>query len=171
MEPVDFQNLTPEMLRQFIDRHTESSYWLVDVRQPDEYETAHIPGARLMPLPEIEARLYELPEDQDLIFYCHSGGRSSYAASLAIEGEVTQKTVAHLAGGILAWDGKTLADFPRVEVFDAAADFQDLLMTAMDLERSLRKLPHGARTVFVLHEIEGYKHHEIAEERLQPRPI
>lgn len=37
------------------------------------------------------------------------------------------------------------------------------LLTAMDLERSLRKLPNGARTVFVLHEIEGYKHHEIAE--------
>lgn len=37
------------------------------------------------------------------------------------------------------------------------------MLTAMDLERSLRKLPQGARTVFVLHEIEGYKHHEIAE--------
>ncbi len=37
------------------------------------------------------------------------------------------------------------------------------LLTAMDLERSLRKLPSGARTVFILHEIEGYKHHEIAE--------
>ncbi len=37
------------------------------------------------------------------------------------------------------------------------------MLTAMDLERSLRKLPLGARTVFVLHEIEGYKHHEIAE--------
>ncbi len=37
------------------------------------------------------------------------------------------------------------------------------LLTAMDLERSLEKLPKGARTVFVLHEIEGYKHHEIAE--------
>jgi len=37
------------------------------------------------------------------------------------------------------------------------------MLTAMDLERSLRKLPEGARTVFVLHEIEGYKHHEIGE--------
>ena len=33
------------------------------------------------------------------------------------------------------------------------------MLTAMDLERSLKKLPKGARTVFVLHEIEGYKHH------------
>ncbi len=37
------------------------------------------------------------------------------------------------------------------------------LLTAMDLEKCLQKLPAGARNVFVLHEIEGYKHHEIAE--------
>ncbi len=37
------------------------------------------------------------------------------------------------------------------------------LLTKMDLEASLQKLPRGARTVFVLHEIEGYKHREIAE--------
>jgi RNA polymerase sigma-70 factor, ECF subfamily len=37
------------------------------------------------------------------------------------------------------------------------------LLTALDLEKSLRKLPQGARTVFVLHDVEGYKHHEIAE--------
>ncbi len=37
------------------------------------------------------------------------------------------------------------------------------LLTALDLERSLPKLPEGARTVFVLYEIEGYKHHEIGE--------
>ncbi|MDY6791977.1 MAG: rhodanese-like domain-containing protein [Thermodesulfobacteriota bacterium] len=135
MESVDFENLTPEMLKRFIDRHTESSYRLIDVRQPDEYEVAHIPGARLMPLPQLEGRLYELPEDQDLIFYCRSGARSAYAAALAIEGEVTRKTVAHLKGGMLAWNGKTLTDFPRVEVFDAAADLPTLLLTAIGLEK------------------------------------
>ncbi len=135
MAPVEFQNLTPEMLRRFMDSHTESSYRLVDVRQPDEYASAHIPGALLMPLPELETRLYELPKDQHLIFYCHSGGRSTYASTLAIEGEVTRKTVAHLTGGILAWDGKTLADFPRVQVFDATAVLSELLLTAMDLEK------------------------------------
>ncbi|MBU8871648.1 MAG: RNA polymerase sigma factor [Gemmatimonadales bacterium] len=38
------------------------------------------------------------------------------------------------------------------------------LLTAMDLERCIAKLPLGARTVFVLHEIEGYPHHEIAQQ-------
>lgn len=135
MEHVDFENLTPEMLKKFINRHTESSYRLVDVRQPDEYETAHIPGALLIPLPELEARLYELPQDQDLIFYCRSGGRSAYAATLAVEGEATIKTVSHLAGGMLAWNGKTLAAFPRVGVFDSPTDLADVLITAMNLEK------------------------------------
>ena len=135
MANADFQNLTPEMLRRFVDTHRESHYQLVDVRQPEEYEESHIPGARLMPLPELEARLYDLPADQDLIFYCRSGGRSAYAAALASEGEVTGKSVAHLEGGILAWDGNTLAAFPRVAVFDGAADSAALLTTAMNLEK------------------------------------
>jgi rhodanese-related sulfurtransferase/rubrerythrin len=135
MKFADFQNLTPEMLKKFINRHAESSYRLVDVRQPDEYKAAHIPGAYLMPLTELETRLFELPEDQDLIFYCRSGGRSAYAATLAAEGEVTSKTVSNLVGGILAWNGKTLTEFPRVEVFDLAADLPAVFITAMDLEK------------------------------------
>ena len=38
------------------------------------------------------------------------------------------------------------------------------LLTGMDLERCIARLPRGARTVFVLHEIEGYAHHEIAKQ-------
>lgn len=38
------------------------------------------------------------------------------------------------------------------------------LLTAMDLERCIAKLPQGARVVYVLHEIEGFAHHEIAEQ-------
>lgn len=37
------------------------------------------------------------------------------------------------------------------------------LLTAMDLERAVARLPHGARTVFVLHDVEGYTHREIGE--------
>jgi len=37
------------------------------------------------------------------------------------------------------------------------------LLTALDLEKAVQTLPLGARTVFVLHDVEGYKHHEIAK--------
>jgi rhodanese-related sulfurtransferase/rubrerythrin len=141
--PVDFQNLTPDRLKRFMDSHTERRYQLVDVRQPDEYAAAHIPGARLMPLPELEARLYDLPDDQHLIFYCRSGSRSTYAATLAIDGEVTRKTVGHLAGGIIGWEGNTLADFPRIEVFNTTGNLSQLLLTAMDLEKGAYRFYAG----------------------------
>ena len=59
----------------------------------------HLPGAKLMPLAEVETGVFSLPADRDLIFYCSNGGRSQWAASLAGESEVCQKTVFNLMGG------------------------------------------------------------------------
>ncbi len=128
-------HLDPARLRAYLQRHPEADYLLIDVRQPGEYTAAHIPGAWLMPLMQLEARLFELPPDRDLVFYCHSGGRSAAAAVLALDAEVTRKTIYNLSGGILAWDGMTLADYPRTAVFDGAATTEDLLAKAMDLEK------------------------------------
>ena len=91
MDNLEFQTLSAEELRVFIENKKEKSYLLIDVRQPSEYEQGHIPGAKLMALPEVEARLFSLPSDRHLIFYCQSGGRSQWAASLAGEGEVSEK--------------------------------------------------------------------------------
>ena len=81
----DIHHITPERLREYTNRHHESDYLLIDVRQPGEYQHAHIPGALLMPVMELESRLFSLPNDKDLLFYCHSGGRSlaAWASSLA----------------------------------------------------------------------------------------
>ncbi|MDO8774737.1 MAG: metalloregulator ArsR/SmtB family transcription factor [Burkholderiaceae bacterium] len=43
---------------------------VIDVRPQDEYQVAHLPFARSMPLPEIERRLAELPQDHDIVAYC-----------------------------------------------------------------------------------------------------
>lgn len=43
---------------------------VIDVRPQDEYQAAHLPFARSMPLPEIERRLAELSKDQDIVAYC-----------------------------------------------------------------------------------------------------
>src|SRR5213595_118056 len=53
----------------------------IDVREPDEYTEAHIPGARLIPLGQLGQRLQELPEDRPLYVVCASGGRSLRAAT------------------------------------------------------------------------------------------
>ena len=139
MDNLEFETLTAEELKIFVDTHREKNYLLIDVRQPSEYELGHIPGARLMPLPEVESRLFTLPSDRDLIFYCRNGGRSQWAASLAGEGEVCEKTVYHLMNGILGWKEKIQPGYPKVQVFDTNKSLAGLLETAMDMEKGARR--------------------------------
>ncbi|MCF8052706.1 MAG: sulfurtransferase [Desulfobacterales bacterium] len=127
--------ITAEALRAILEGRDEAEYLLIDVRQPAEYEAGHIPGALLIPVLELESRLFSLPEDRDLVFYCHFGGRSLAAAFLATDAEVTVRDVYHLQGGILAWKGKKLTNFPRIQVFETGAGIEALLYTAMDLEK------------------------------------
>jgi rhodanese-related sulfurtransferase/rubrerythrin len=135
MDNLEFENLTAEELRKYRETQPEKRYLLIDVRQPSEYEQGHIPGARLMPLPEVESGLFSLPSDRDLIFYCQNGGRSQWAASLAGEGEVSQKAVYNLMDGIQGWEDKILPGYPRVKLFEKDETLEQLLKTAMDLEK------------------------------------
>jgi len=134
-----FIHMTPAQYQSYLSSKNEKDFLLVDVRQPQEYEQTHIPGASLMPLSEFESRVFELPTDKELIFYCKSGNRSQMAAMLAGEAEITEKPIYHLAGGILAWTGKTVTDFPKVKIFTSAASFEELLYTAMDMERGAER--------------------------------
>ncbi|MDZ7830254.1 MAG: rhodanese-like domain-containing protein [Desulfobacterales bacterium] len=134
-----FIHMTPAQYQAYLSSKNEKDFLLVDVRQPQEYEQTHIPGASLMPLSDFESRVFELPTDKELIFYCTSGNRSQMAAMLAGEAEITEKPIYHLAGGILAWTGKTVTDFPKVKIFTSAASFEELLYTAMDMERGAER--------------------------------
>jgi rhodanese-related sulfurtransferase len=131
----DVEDLSAAELRTYMERRHEKDYLLIDVRQPFEYARGHIPGARFLPLMELEASLYALPAERDLVFYCHSGGRSQAAAALAAEAEVTRGRIINLAGGMLAWDGAAVAGQPRVQIFDQAAGLAELLLAAMNLEK------------------------------------
>jgi rhodanese-related sulfurtransferase/rubrerythrin len=113
----------------------EEDFSLVDVRQPDEYEAGHIPGARLLPLSEFERRLFELTDERDLVFYCHSGKRSAMASMLASEAELTPKHIYSLRGGFAGWEGDELTGYPAVAVFEGLESDSDFLRAAMDLEK------------------------------------
>ncbi len=69
------QFLTPvkgmdaEEARSFIRDHREGTYTLLDVRQPGEYEEERIPGAMLIPLPELSTRLQELDRQKPIVAY------------------------------------------------------------------------------------------------------
>jgi rhodanese-related sulfurtransferase len=74
--------------------------FLLDVRQPEEYRSGHIPGAKLIPLGQLHERMNELPKNQEIICVCRSGNRSMSATrQLASAGY----NVTNLQGGMIAW--------------------------------------------------------------------
>ena len=132
---MNIKDLTAEELRDFMRRHHEKEYALIDVRQPGEYEQGHIPGARLLPLPELIQTMETLPADKQLVFYCHSGGRSMAAASMVADEEIGSGELINLDGGMLAWDGGIASDYPKVQIFNWQTSPSDMLKTAMNLEK------------------------------------
>ena len=84
---------------------------LIDVREPHEWDIARIPGAKLIPLGELESRLAELSVERDVVVHCKSGGRSTRAARL-LAGAGFQR-VANLAGGITRWSDEVDPGVPK----------------------------------------------------------
>ncbi len=74
---------------------------LVDVREPWEYDEAHIPGCRLIPLGDVPVRYGEIDRETPVVVYCKSGGRSGKA--VAFLREQGYEKALNLTGGILAW--------------------------------------------------------------------
>ena len=58
-----------EDVRRFLAEKHPDQYNLIDVRQPREYEVDHIPGARLIPMAELQARLPEIDPEKPTIVY------------------------------------------------------------------------------------------------------
>jgi len=70
---------------------------LLDVRDPDEFEKGHIPGALNLPLNELRARMGELPREREISTYCGVGQRAYYATRILLQNGYRVK---NLAGGI-----------------------------------------------------------------------
>jgi len=60
---------TAEEVRTFLRQKSAESYNLIDVRQPGEYESGHLPGARLIPMAELTDRLGDLDRSKPTITY------------------------------------------------------------------------------------------------------
>ena len=73
---------------------------VIDVRQPDEFQQAHIAGAKLIPLNELRKRMKELPQGREIVCVCDSGNRSRSAAKILAKGGYT---VFDMQGGMHAW--------------------------------------------------------------------
>ena len=93
--------LTPAEVKTILDTDREGDYILLDVRQPEEYQAGHIPGAKLVPLGEPEERQGKLEKDRKAIAYCRSGRRSPGAGVLLCALGFSE--VYKLGGGMLDW--------------------------------------------------------------------
>lgn len=122
----------------YMRRSSADAYTLLDVRQPKEYESEHLPGAKLVPLPDLGERIGELDAAKPTLVYCAIGGRSRIAAQmLAIKGFTE---VYNLAGGIKAWASKKAIGKEELgmSLFSGKESPEETLVLAYSLEAGLR---------------------------------
>ncbi|HMA92291.1 MAG TPA: rhodanese-like domain-containing protein [Polyangiaceae bacterium] len=139
--PPNVADITSYELRRYMRSHSEAEYVLIDVRQPEEYSGGHIPGAKLVPLKDLEEHARELQElsGRSLVFYCRSGTRSQRASTWASR-SLRLPSVYNLLGGFQAWDGPALGEFPRRVEIDLTASVETLLRQALDFEKGIHRL-------------------------------
>ena len=87
----------------------QAGAFILDVREPSEWNDAHIAGATLIPLGELEVRVNELPKDQEIVVVCRSGNRSAQGRDILLNAGFTQVT--SMAGGLNQWKA---AGYPTV---------------------------------------------------------
>jgi len=91
--------ISAEELKRRLDSGFEGM--LVDVREPDEYAAASIPGSCLIPLGSFEDSITELPRDREILIHCKSGRRSARAVQSLLDAGFSN--VLNVTGGIDAW--------------------------------------------------------------------
>ena len=74
--------------------------FVIDVRQPEEYRTGHITGAKLVPLRDLSHTMHSLPKKREIVCVCASGNRSHSAARALMNAGYDAH---NMTGGMLAW--------------------------------------------------------------------
>ena len=100
-EAASGSTITATELKSMLDNGDD--IFLVDVREPNEYEIVSIPGSVLIPKDQFltGAALERLPQDKRIVLHCKSGARS--AEALAVVKNAGFSDAVHVGGGVLAW--------------------------------------------------------------------
>lgn len=132
------KSIDSDQARKYMADKPPAELTILDVRQPNEYEKGHIPGAKLIPLPDLTARLDEIDPNKATVVYCAMGGRSRVAAQM-LAGKGFGK-VYNLSGGFKGW--KSEAAFGSqalgLELFTGDEAPEKTLAVAYSLENGLR---------------------------------
>jgi len=132
-------SMDSEEARAYIAEHREGDYTLLDVRQPWEYEEEHIPGAKLIPLPQLPDAYKELDPEKPTLVHCAIGGRSRVAAQM-LSG-LGFKEVYNLSGGIKALKGQKATGPEELNLSLVRGDetpIEEMIALAYGMEKGLQ---------------------------------
>ncbi|MFQ5641225.1 MAG: molybdopterin-synthase adenylyltransferase MoeB [bacterium] len=107
--PEPEYEITVTELKEKVDQNGKT--FILDVREPHEFEICRIPEAKLIPLGELEKRVHELDRSWDIVVHCRSGARSANAVKFLREAGFEK--VKNLKGGILAWSDEVDPSVPK----------------------------------------------------------
>jgi sulfur-carrier protein adenylyltransferase/sulfurtransferase len=113
-QQMEIQEMTVKELKELLDSGAKD-FVLLDVRNPNEYDIAKIPGSVLVPLPDIEngngvAKVKEILNGHRLIAHCKMGGRSAKALGILKSAGIVGTNV---KGGITAWSREVDSSVPE----------------------------------------------------------
>jgi len=101
--------ISPEELKALLDK--KEDVYILDVREPQEWNIAHLEKAKLIPLGELPQAMNQLSSADDIVVHCRSGARSARAVQFLME--MGFRKVRNLEGGILAWAERIDPSLPR----------------------------------------------------------
>ena len=93
-----YKNVASSQAKALLDK---GPVFLLDVRTPQEYQQAHLQGAVLIPIDQIEKRLGEIPKNRAILVYCAVGSRSNAVAGFLAERGYRE--VYNMSDGIVGW--------------------------------------------------------------------
>jgi adenylyltransferase/sulfurtransferase len=106
---ADYETVSPAELDERIRRGER--VLLIDVREPEEHDLAHIEGARLLPLSRFPEWADTLDAGEEIVFMCHHGIRSAQVCAFLARQGFTK--LYNLAGGIDRWSQEVDGGVPR----------------------------------------------------------
>ena len=104
------EEMTATELKAQIDRGDDVQ--IIDVREPHEYEIAHLDGSKVIPLGQVVNRMSEIDPHRETVVHCKMGGRSAKAIE-ALRGAGFAGRLVNLKGGITAWSSEVDPSVPK----------------------------------------------------------
>ncbi len=109
-KPMSYKNLTTAEVKQKLDGG--DTFRLIDVREIGEHAIARIDGAELLPLSSAQRWIQTLYPDEEIVIFCHHGGRSQQVANY-LAAQLGFPNVANMLGGIDEWSRRIDQSIPR----------------------------------------------------------